>query len=38
VAVTLMLGMGLRDFPKKNAYDNTLGGSFNDAFVTKIAP
>jgi hypothetical protein len=26
------------DFPKKNAYDNTLGGSFNDAFVTKIAP
>ena len=26
------------DFPKKNAYDSTLGGSFNDAFVTKIAP
>ncbi len=25
------------DFPKKNAYDSTY-GSFNDAFVTKIAP
>jgi hypothetical protein len=26
------------DFPSNNGYNKTRGGSFNDAFVTKIAP